>query len=727
MRRIAARILPPLAGLLVFLLVLGSFAAAAPHPSAAAPPPAELSVPLAKAGDRALYSQEIVGHNGRAGSFGDAPTPTEIEHGPAPWMAFTMTDVRETIGGNRVYVADITHYDMRLHDGTPLRTFSVEVDGGRTGGEVPAANDRSDGRAGGDGGDVYGGGQHAFWDCMLWSTLNGRTARLSGPELALYQDCDIWTAETTSPGGGTGVSGSGGLDATLGFVALGGDIVGEHQAVVFRHDWYGSFALVWMSPDLPYPLLVALGEKGSPSGEGPQLITYRLERFQPGDGKPLSSATPVSLPSQKTTSPIAMAPARPWGLDESGTRLAFPASQAWAAAEADTTAGVGQWLSEHPQALTWQARSAHQIDEGPGGLRTEDRTWTFAVAEGVTGIQFTVRQSVQSATFPSTVAGVPTSVAVRNTTTVQAPQDQQPGADSTKALSSYPTLAALEALWRDRLHPTGELAELDAWSLTLGTKGDGSLDWNVEVGHDLRRTTTDVVQPSPTTEETSLLSVLDSGATIEGRQASGDGGPSGAPAPAPPFNTAGLSLQSASIDEASWRNPVTFAAAGGAGLLAATLAGLLVWKPSVFGVALFSRIAEERVLEHPMRRRLAQLVAAQPGLHRAELVRRAGGSRTGTAHHIARLVAAGAIVEVRIGKYVAYRPGTASASTPAGPQGPISLPGSAHVLDTIRATPGLSAADLGRVLGLAPATVHHHVQRLREAGLIGDSSALQPA
>lgn len=85
-------------------------------------------------------------------------------------------------------------------------------------------------------------------------------------------------------------------------------------------------------------------------------------------------------------------------------------------------------------------------------------------------------------------------------------------------------------------------------------------------------------------------------------------------------------------------------------LLLALLAGGrdLAWR--VVGV-LFTRISRERILDHPARRRLHELVAAEPGIHLRELQRRMGGSWGSTAFHLQMLAQARRVRLEKRGRY----------------------------------------------------------------------------
>lgn len=171
---------------------------------------------------------------------------------------------------------------------------------------------------------------------------------------------------------------------------------------------------------------------------------------------------------------------------------------------------------------------------------------------------------------------------------------------------------------------------------------------------------------------------------------------------------------------AAWVAPVAPAAAAGISLVA-VLGGLLYYFwPSVKGLpvfGLFSRIRDDRVLEHPQRSRLMEAIRAEPGVHFQELARRLELGHGVLEHHVRKLVDAELVVVRRSSGYTCYFPkATDRRMMDAAPM--LRSGGSRAVLQAVAAKPGTSSRDLASHLGLAPSTVSYHLKRLETAGLV---------
>jgi len=171
----------------------------------------------------------------------------------------------------------------------------------------------------------------------------------------------------------------------------------------------------------------------------------------------------------------------------------------------------------------------------------------------------------------------------------------------------------------------------------------------------------------------------------------------------------------------------TSAASSGVGvgaLLTALVAALaaIAWRGRAGLVVLFSRLSSGALLDHPVRSRLAEVVANQPGLQQRELARRLGLGRGTVEHHLRVLAAAGLVERRRVGGMVGYHP----AGGGIGPAAVALRSATAQrVLGALASEPErLGVRRLGRHLGLTHATVTYHIRRLRDAGYVVRSSGV---
>lgn len=181
------------------------------------------------------------------------------------------------------------------------------------------------------------------------------------------------------------------------------------------------------------------------------------------------------------------------------------------------------------------------------------------------------------------------------------------------------------------------------------------------------------------------------------------------PPPAPSRSAAGV-----------WAAPASPAATAGIGLLALLSGALYYAWPLLKGLpaaGLFSRLREDRLLEHPVRRRIHDAVQAEPGLHFQELARRLAVGNGALDHHLHKLVAAGLLTVRKAPGYTCYFPkATDRRVMDAAPS--LRSGGSRLVLEAVAQKPGASSRDLASHLGLAPSTVSYHLKRLETAGLV---------
>lgn len=119
----------------------------------------------------------------------------------------------------------------------------------------------------------------------------------------------------------------------------------------------------------------------------------------------------------------------------------------------------------------------------------------------------------------------------------------------------------------------------------------------------------------------------------------------------------------------------------------------------------------------PSRDALLALVAADPGIHYMELVRRSGLGNGTVQHHLKALLAAGVLVRVRTRGHACFFPNDALDPSFIAVRAAARSAVARQMLVTLGAGPrtltGLAAAT-----GLPLSTVHYHVDKLARAGAI---------
>lgn len=144
-------------------------------------------------------------------------------------------------------------------------------------------------------------------------------------------------------------------------------------------------------------------------------------------------------------------------------------------------------------------------------------------------------------------------------------------------------------------------------------------------------------------------------------------------------------------------------------------AGALAIAPRRWPLAfagLYARLARSRLLEHPTRARIRELVEGEPGLTHNEIGRRLELERGTLEHHLAKLVKNGLLVAVPDGQLRRhYAPGSAQPATRAALD--------ARILTHVRArgapTP---ASEVASALGVSRQAMHYHLRRMVREGSV---------
>jgi predicted transcriptional regulator len=134
-------------------------------------------------------------------------------------------------------------------------------------------------------------------------------------------------------------------------------------------------------------------------------------------------------------------------------------------------------------------------------------------------------------------------------------------------------------------------------------------------------------------------------------------------------------------------------------------------------LGLFSRVTPDAALDHPARRRLCAAIEASPGIHLQELVRVTGSGRSTIEHHLDKLVDTGLVQRRVAAGYACYFPARTDrrvmAAAPA-----LRSATARNILEVALAEPGITAQGIAESVGVGRSTVHHHLQRLAEAGVL---------
>lgn len=160
--------------------------------------------------------------------------------------------------------------------------------------------------------------------------------------------------------------------------------------------------------------------------------------------------------------------------------------------------------------------------------------------------------------------------------------------------------------------------------------------------------------------------------------------------------------------------------AGGAALALGALAVVGLASPLLKQAisALYARIPASDVLSSEVRRRVYELVQAEPGLSLSELAARSGLSWGNTVHHLQVLKRSGLVVSMRHGRYRRWFATGAVEQAQRGQVAALRNAVSARIARLILEQPGLSQKQLADRVAMSPQAVHWHLARLAQAGLV---------
>ena len=474
-------------------------------------------------------------------------------------------------------------------------------------------------------------------------------------------------------------------------------------------------------PALPFPVRVEGKFPGfvyAGYAEG-KTFALVLEAYHPGHA---SYPVPASVGGLAAEPAFSLRPLTGWTIDDSGVHHEFPLSQAYAAALDDANYPWGdetlrEFMQRHPDAYLAFAWSFHTEDARGTSYPIWALTWTDGSAQFSKAVsQYPDLLLADSGALPreATVSEWP----------MEWPEDFFGPASRLPA--ALPDVAQVWDASRPLLADSVG-AEPNSYGFMVVCPGEDCLEATalVHAGYSWMPAApfgvglTDSLQ-----DQRSVFSFV--GADQDGRPSVTLmlTGQQKAPVPllppteAPP-RSAPASGDGGAAPVTAWAIPAAPAVAG-VGLVATLVGALYYFWPAVKagGLGLFSRIEPDRVLDHPARRTVFNLVEANPGIHFQEIGRRTAFGSGQLDHHLRKLEAAGLVSRVKGAQYACFfaRGQVDRRLMAAAPA--LRSEGGRSVLTALQSTPGASSRDLADRLRLSPGTVSYHVRRLGDAGLL---------
>lgn len=494
----------------------------------------------------------------------------------------------------------------------------------------------------------------------------------------------------------------------------------------------------WYTSGSPFPARFAapMREVVEPSWTIGRLFTLQRTAWARGEAEyPVQEAAPAAPDASAAVgNPVPLAPLRdPWMLDDAGLGGDLPLPVAYREAERAprTSSGQGtdgllgisrpqpsvrEWLAAHPDGYLAQANRYESVDRY--GQRYPG--WSLLWVDGGSWLGKSV--SYEASAGDASVVYLPGAAPHRFRVSDWRPMpegdmpsylDRFPGRDQLPAALPRAGDVAVRFLSLQDRQPAITYYGFRWACAGPSCAGAGAVVWaggsTSTFDPNTGATGGSATLDSLTVDEQGLALQLYH-QTREGDPVLGLGAPTPEETPPPATVRSG----------AAWAMPASPAATAGIGLLAALSGALYYFWPALKGLpaaGLFSRLREDRLLEHPVRRRVHDAVQGEPGIHFQELARRAAVGNGALDHHLRKLVAAGLLTVRKAPGYTCYFPkATDRRMMDAAPS--LRSGGSRLVLDAVAQRPGASSRDLAGQLGLAPSTVSYHLKRLETAGLV---------
>lgn len=179
----------------------------------------------------------------------------------------------------------------------------------------------------------------------------------------------------------------------------------------------------------------------------------------------------------------------------------------------------------------------------------------------------------------------------------------------------------------------------------------------------------------------------------------------------------GVSTQSAAFTLAV--SPREVYVAPGALALAALLALLVGARLLASAVILYTRLTKKDILAHPRRAIILGALQDEPGLSILEISERTGIAGGALRYHLGVLVRAKILMAVDVAGSVRHYPAGVKPNPEVVREIILASGGSeARLLQRIRETPGVHAAQLAREMGVSRPAIHFGLQRLMRRGLL---------
>lgn len=137
------------------------------------------------------------------------------------------------------------------------------------------------------------------------------------------------------------------------------------------------------------------------------------------------------------------------------------------------------------------------------------------------------------------------------------------------------------------------------------------------------------------------------------------------------------------------------------------------------GLAGFSRIADDELLEHPLRSQIFQVIQSNPGIHASGLARQVGAGWGTITHHLEKLEKGHLVATRKINNQKCFfEQGGRVSRTDMAIAGAVRGDTASDIAGFVLGHPMTSQKDMAAALGISPALVSFHVKKLVNLGVL---------
>lgn len=179
-----------------------------------------------------------------------------------------------------------------------------------------------------------------------------------------------------------------------------------------------------------------------------------------------------------------------------------------------------------------------------------------------------------------------------------------------------------------------------------------------------------------------------------------------------------IEVQGPSGDSTVYQAAMVAGAAGALGILALFAPAAKYGFSRVVALPLYARLERQQLLDNGLRASLLEIIRREPGRSPAELAKQVPCSWSTLVYHLSVLEREGYVSKAREGRRWRFFPTGQQDHSQLPALALMNNPRAARLLEEVRAQPGIAQHTLSARVALSPSTVHFHMRKLLEVGVV---------